>query len=302
MTPAVRSLRRGDEAAVEAFLQARLDSSLFLLSNLRAAALEDDGEVYSGAWAAAFEQAAIVGVAAHFWNGVLVVQAPRELDAVVRAALRASGRPLAGISGPYPQVRAARASLAPAAAVAMHHEAELFSLVLSDLRVPEALARGALRSASPAPPLIPRLADWRVSYAVETLRATRSDALRAACEKEVRQLVEEGNAFVLLEGEAPVAFSAFNARLPEVVQVGGVYTPPELRGRGYARAVVAGSLLAARRARVARAVLFTERENEPARRAYLALGFRPTGDYGLVLFASPAPPGPPPGLRSRQLR
>ena len=292
MTPTVRSLQRGDEAAVEDFLRPRLDSSLFLLSNLRAASLADDGEVYSGAWAAAFERAAVVGVAAHFWNGILVVQAPRKLDAVTRTALRASGRPLAGISGPRSQVDASRASLAPGAEVTMNHDAELFSLALPELAVPEALSRGTLRCEHPAPSQIPRLAEWRIAYAVETLGAIRGDALRATCGREVRQLVEEGNAFVLLEGEDPVAFSAFNARLPEVVQVGGVYTPPELRGRGFARAVVAGSLLAARFAGVARAVLFTERENEPARRAYLALGFRVTGDFGLVLFGSPVPPGP----------
>ena len=75
-----------------------------------------------------------------------------------------------------------------------------------------------------------------------------------------------------------------------MVQVGGVFTPPELRGRGHARAVVAGSLLSARAAGVSRAVLFTERENAPARRAYQALGFRVVGDYGMVLLDTPVPP------------
>ena len=76
-----------------------------------------------------------------------------------------------------------------------------------------------------------------------------------------------------------------NARLPDVVQVGGVWTPRDLRGRGYARCVVAGSLLAVRREGVGRAVLFTDEENRPARAAYEALGFRVVGDYGLVIFS-----------------
>ena len=84
------------------------------------------------------------------------------------------------------------------------------------------------------------------------------------------------------EQGAPVAYSAFNARLPEIVQVGGVWTPPDRRGRGYARAVVAGSLLEARAEGVRRAVLFTS--NPMARRAYEALGFRKIGEYGLVIF------------------
>src|SRR5206468_11065013 len=72
--------------------------------------------------------------------------------------------------------------------------------------------------------------------------------------------------------------------LPEIVQIGGVWTPPELRGRGYGRAVVAGSLLAARERNVRRAVLFADPRNTAAQRAYLALGFRIAGDYGLVLL------------------
>ncbi|HEY6061485.1 MAG TPA: GNAT family N-acetyltransferase, partial [Gemmatimonadales bacterium] len=80
----------------------------------------------------------------------------------------------------------------------------------------------------------------------------------------------------------PVAFSAFNAALPDIVQVGGVWTPPELRNRGYGRAVVAGSLLDARSRGVTRAVLFAERED--AKRAYVGIGFRVVGEYGLLLF------------------
>lgn len=42
---------------------------------------------------------------------------------------------------------------------------------------------------------------------------------------------------------APVSLSAFNASLPDIVQLVGIYTPPELRGRGYAQRAVAGSLI-----------------------------------------------------------
>ena len=82
-----------------------------------------------------------------------------------------------------------------------------------------------------------------------------------------------------------MSYSVFNAMLADVVQIGGVWTPREFRGRGYARSVVAGSLLAARKQGVSRAVLFADPTNEAARRAYLFLGFRIVGDYGLVLLA-----------------
>jgi len=83
----------------------------------------------------------------------------------------------------------------------------------------------------------------------------------------------------------PVAYSVFNAMLPDIVQIGGVWTPPECRGRGYARSVVAGSLVAARTQGVARAVLFADPLNAAARAAYLSIGFAIVGDYGLVLLA-----------------
>jgi predicted GNAT family acetyltransferase len=75
------------------------------------------------------------------------------------------------------------------------------------------------------------------------------------------------------------------------VQIGGVWTPPAWRGRGYAKAVVAGALLAARERGVARSVLFTGPDNHPAQAAYRALGYGRVGDYALVLFAEPAEVG-----------
>jgi predicted GNAT family acetyltransferase len=70
--------------------------------------------------------------------------------------------------------------------------------------------------------------------------------------------------------------------LPDIVQLGGIYTPPELRGRGYAKAAVDASLLAAIERGATRAVLFTN--NPSAARSYEAVGFRRLGDYGLVLL------------------
>jgi predicted GNAT family acetyltransferase len=88
----------------------------------------------------------------------------------------------------------------------------------------------------------------------------------------------------------PVAYQQFNAMLPDVVQVGGVWTPPAWRGRGYGRAVVAGALLAARDAGARRGVLFTGDANLPARRAYAALGFSRVGEWALIFLREPARP------------
>jgi predicted GNAT family acetyltransferase len=152
--------------------------------------------------------------------------------------------------------------------------------------VPPALRDGRVRWRRPERAEVPLLAEWRYAYSVEALNSRPGAALRRRCEKEVELLPLDWQ-FMLVDGDETVAYSAFNAALPEVVQIGGVWTPPEQRGRGYGRAVVAGSLLAARDGGVRRAVLFTGEHNIAAKRAYAALGFQRVGDWAIVLFADP---------------
>jgi predicted GNAT family acetyltransferase len=70
--------------------------------------------------------------------------------------------------------------------------------------------------------------------------------------------------------------------LPDSVQLGGIYTPRELRGRGYAKRAIAAQLLAAGASGLMRSVLFTN--NPSAVRCYEALGFRRIGEFSLVLL------------------
>jgi predicted GNAT family acetyltransferase len=79
--------------------------------------------------------------------------------------------------------------------------------------------------------------------------------------------------------------AGFNARLPGIVQVGAVWTPPEHRRKGFARAAVALHLAEARAEGVSRAILFTS--NPFAARAYRALGFSEIGRFTILLFGTP---------------
>jgi len=286
--PELRLLRPGDEAALDTFLARHADTSMFLRSNARSAGLTDRGEPMQATYVAALDGGRIAGVAAHCWNGMVLVQAPDggHAAAVAREAVRHSGRTVTGFSGPWSQVVAAREALGLGAApTAKDSRDELYVLDLARLVLPPELASGALRCRHPAERELELLADWRVRFAVEALGATDGPDLRLASTDDVRLQHARGTDWLLLAGAAPVSYSVFNAMLPDIVQIGGVWTPPELRGRGYARSVVAGSLLAARKQGIARAVLFADPANEAARRAYLFLGFRIVGDYGLVLLA-----------------
>ena len=288
--PELRLLHPGDEVALDTFLARYADTSMFLRSNARSAGLLDRGQPMHATYVAAFEGGRIAGVAAHCWNGMVLVQAPvgHHAAAAAREAVRRSGRTVTGFSGPWDQVVAAREALGLGAApTAKDSRDELYVLDIARLVVPADLASGALRCRHPAESELERLAAWRVRFAVEALGATDGPELHRASTDDVRLQHERGTDWLLLAGAAPVSYAVFNAVLPDIVQIGGVWTPPEFRGRGYARAVVAGSLLAARKQGVARAVLFADPANEAARRAYLFLGFRIVGDYGLVLLTPP---------------
>jgi len=284
----LRLLRCGDEADLDTFLARHADTSMFLRSNTRSAGLTDRGEPMQATYVAALEGGRIAGVAAHCWNGMVLVQALERshVVAAAREAVRRSGRTVTGFSGPWDQVVAARQALGLGAAPTTKDSRDgLYALDLARLVVPPQLASGALRCRHPAEGELELLVAWRVRFAIEALGAADGPELHQASTDDVRLQHQRGSDWLLLAGAAPVSHAVFNATLPDIVQIGGVWTPPEFRGRGYARAVVAGSLLAARKQGVHRAVLFADPANEAARRAYLFLGFRVVGDYALVLLA-----------------
>ncbi len=279
----VVALGPGDEPELERFLAQHADSSGFLLANSYHAGIVDEGEPLQGTYVAARERDCIVAVAACFWNGNVVVQGRRDaVGECARVAVARSGRPVRGINGPHALVVAARDALGMSdRATTLDSREDLFALALADLRVPPPLADGRWLCRHFADDDRDELSAWSVAYEVEALGLRRSDDDVAA---ERARFDPRGAKWVLVVDGQRVARCGFNAQHPGFVQVGGVYTPPALRGRGYGRAVVAGALLEARAGGVTRSILFTGLDNPAARAAYLALGYRIVGDYALVLF------------------
>jgi uncharacterized protein len=280
-------LRPGDEEALSRFLSRYPDTSMFLRSNLRQAGLVDRGEPMQATYAAArMSSGEIVAVAAHCWNGVMLLQAPSHVDELSKLAMKASGRRLLGLSGPLDQVVEARKSLEFDNIEAILDRPEvLFALSLDDIVVPAALQSGEVHCRRSEDDDFTMLRRWRMDFCMETLNHPDTPALRESCGRDVWHAHERGLQWVLSTDDGPVAMSTFNAALPDSVQVGGVWTPKVFRGRGYAKCVVAGSLVVAREEGVKRAVLFTDESNASAQSAYTAIGFRPAGAFGLVLFS-----------------
>src|SRR5690349_22982319 len=260
--PELHLLRTGDEAVLEAFLASHAETSMFLRANARSAGLTDSGEPMQATYVAAVDAGRITDVAAHCWNGMVLVQAPSQAAAVAREAVRRSGRGVTGFSGPWDQVVAARRALGLATARATKNSRDqLYVLDLARLVIPPALAAGTVHCRHPEGGELELLAGWRASFSVEALGAADNAELRRASRADVQLQHDRGADWILLAGAAPGSYSVFNAMLPEIVQIGGVWTPPEHRGRGYARSVVAGSLLAAHKQGVQRAVLFADPDN-----------------------------------------
>ena len=156
-----------------------------------------------------------------------------------------------------------------------------FVLSLSDLIMPDTDGF-VLRPLAAAPHDL--MVDWRAAYEVETLSMPKAQAA-AQAERFVRHAMTTDSHRVVLRDGVPVCMTGFNAMLPEIVQVGGVYTPPEHRGHGYAKVALAQHLMEVAVDGVTEAVLSAA--NESAARVYTALGFKRTGTFALVIFDTP---------------
>jgi len=86
-------------------------------------------------------------------------------------------------------------------------------------------------------------------------------------------------------GGVPASIAGRTRAVVGMVRVGPVYTPPELRGRGYAGAVTAAVSQAALGAGVREVVLYTDLANPTSNALYQRLGYRPVEDRVIFSFA-----------------
>lgn len=315
-----RRLQPSELPALLRFLSAHRAASLILLSNARRAGLTDAGERFQGVYVASFDGRRITGVAAHYRSGMLALQAPEHAAELALLASSHSGYPLHGMLGPSDQVRAAASAGAGRAPVFDSPEI-LYTLELAGLpaATPGLPAQRARRATLAD---LDTLAGWAADYNIELLGARASDSLLRHCRSSVQRLIRGGHQWVLTgsprtpakppaagfgapatgstatpsrtvtvtagDGDRLLAACTFNAGVDDCIQIGGVWTPAALRGRGYARRVIAGALRTAREEGITEAVLFTAINNQPARRVYTSLGFTPAGSYHIRLYRHPA--------------
>lgn len=127
------------------------------------------------------------------------------------------------------------------------------------------------------------LIDWRRAFAVEAVGETDS-----APDRSVDNWLDDAHSSgcVVWCDPDPVSMVGYSSPTPTGMRIAPVYTPPELRGRGYASACTAEAtqrILDGGRRFV---FLYTDLGNPTSNSIYQKIGYRPVGDVDQYRFAT----------------
>ncbi|GAA2242447.1 GNAT family N-acetyltransferase [Streptomyces indiaensis] len=234
--------------------------------------LERDGEV----------RAAFFRTPPHWLN--LTAVTPQEADTLA-ARLAALGRRPPGVHADSGTAAAFAEAWQrhTAAPVALRQRQRLYRL-------------GTLTAPGPVPPGRPRVA---VASDRELLRRWHDEFSASVGLGTVRGSAEWADAridsgtitFWETPDGTPVAMAGTSPRVAGQVRVTTVYTPPGLRGRGYAGAATTEVSRAARAAGAAEVLLFTDLSNPTSNGLYQRIGYRPVADFAVYDFTWASPSG-----------
>ena len=110
--------------------------------------------------------------------------------------------------------------------------------------------------------------------------------------RESQQVVDSrlgfGGLMLWEHASSPVSLAARTKVVGGQARIGPVYTPPELRGRGFGAGVTAAVTRAALDGGADVVVLFTDLANPTSNTLYQRLGFHPVSDWAVLKFGGPA--------------
>jgi len=127
------------------------------------------------------------------------------------------------------------------------------------------------------------LVAWSVAFQKEALpNEVNPDQAR----RTVLLGIQDQRLYVWEDGGRPVSEAMATRPTPHGISIGLVYTPPELRRRGYATALVAE--LSQRMLDSGRefCTLFTDLANPISNSIYQKIGYQPIGDYSMIFFGA----------------
>ena len=106
-------------------------------------------------------------------------------------------------------------------------------------------------------------------------------------QREVDSRLRFGGLVIWEHAGAPMALAGRTEPTGGLSRVGPVYTPPELRGRGFGAAVTAAVTQAALDEGAEGVVLFTDLANPTSNTLYQRLGYQPVTDWAALSFGAP---------------
>jgi RimJ/RimL family protein N-acetyltransferase len=162
--------------------------------------------------------------------------------------------------------------------VAVYRRMRLFRL--GELLPPRPAPEGTARLATGSDQDL--LAGWFGAFVREVGDAPGGDQRAAVAER-----LGYGGITVWQAGGVPVSVAGRTRVVAGMVRIGPVYTPPELRGHGYAAAATAAVSQVVLDAGVRDVVLYTDLANPTSNALYQRLGYRPVEDR-VVLSFTPA--------------
>jgi RimJ/RimL family protein N-acetyltransferase len=209
---------------------------------------------------------------------ILLSQVSGQAAAELARDLATSGRQLPGVNAAEDAADAFAATWRDRTgdAIAVYRRMRLFRLaeLIRPVPRPEGIGRLATERDRDL------LAGWFDAFAREVGDPPRHDN---------RALVGErlgyGGITVWEADGVPVSLAGLTRAVAGMVRVGPVYTPPELRGRGYAGAATAAVSQAALEAGLRDVVLYTDLANPTSNALYQRLGYRPVEDRVIFSFA-----------------
>jgi uncharacterized protein len=143
--------------------------------------------------------------------------------------------------------------------------------------VPPRRPPGQLRLATAAD--VDLVLAWFLAFAAEAMPHEQNFADRGG----LLRGIGEGN-FYLWDDGGPVSMAVKGRRTAHGVSVGPVYTPPEVRGRGYATACVAALSQTILDEGWAFCTLFTDLANPTSNSIYQKIGYHPVCDFAEYRF------------------
>lgn len=205
------------------------------------------------------------------------------LDALASDVRALYGVALPGVSGPAAWSRAfadlwARA-LAVEATVSMSQRIYRLDTVFQPTGVPGQMRRAEERDRD-------LMARWVVAFEDEALTGAQTDA-QAWVDWALSAPVEVRGIYFWEDGGQPVSMAGYTGPTPRGMRIGPVYTPLELRGRGYASALTAGvTQFALTELGKQFTFLFTDQANPISNKIYQQIGYRPVIDWLMYAFAT----------------